>query len=109
MRGTVTYPVPVEWLGFAIAGTGVVVFAVVAQLKGWIDLGSRRGRTASGANLVGPIDEVFAPSRQEAQAAWEAQTELPAPAPLPGDGDKDVYKGNVRIDVADLRKQHPAG
>src|SRR5690606_4219240 len=92
-----------EWVGFAVAGAAVIGFAIVAQSRGWIDLTSRRnGRTASGSVLVGPIDEVFAPSRQEAQAAWEAQQELPAPAPTPGDPDKDVYRGNVRIHLDDL-------
>ena len=54
------------------------------------------------AGLVGGVDEVFAPMKYEAQQELERQTELPAPAPVPGDGDKDVFKGNVKIDLDKL-------
>ena len=92
-----------EW---AIAGgvaVVLVVLAVIAQRKGWIDLtGSHaRGRGGGVAGLVGGVDEVFAPTRYEAQRELEREHQLPAPAPSPGDGDKDVYRGSVRIDLSE--------
>jgi hypothetical protein len=68
----------------AVVGTTAVT---VAHKLGWIDLtGSRTGRNArSGAGLFGAIDEVFQPTRHEAQQELDRQSSLPAPAPVPGD------------------------
>ena len=50
---------------------------------------------------LGPIDEIFTPSRYEAQLELDRQTVLPAPAPVPGDpGDEEqIYAGKVTIDL----------
>ena len=90
-----------EWLVGAGVAAVVVVLAVIAQRKGWIDLTGKHagGRSGGVAGLVGGGDEVFAPTRYDAQQELEREAELPAPAPAPGDGDKDVYRGEVRIDL----------
>ena len=44
-------------------------------------------------------DEVFSPTRYEAQVEMDRQTILPAPAPLPGDNDKGSYRGTIRIKI----------
>lgn len=49
---------------------------------------------------MGIGDEVFHPTRHEAQLELDRQTMLPAPAPLAGDGDKGVYDGIVHIDLS---------
>ena len=89
----------------------------VAQHFGWIDL-SNKSRTSgsSGGGIAGIGDEVFNPTRHEAQIELDRQTILPAPAPLPGDGDLGMgdirgvaarddldnknYDGRVRIDLS---------
>lgn len=81
----------------------IIVMAVIANHKGWIDLsdkhrGSRNGGSGSG---LGILDEVFYPTRHEAQVEMDRQTVLPAPAPVPGDGDKGVYRGRVQISLDD--------
>lgn len=91
-----------DWLIFSCVVLGIVALGFVAQHFGWIDL-SNKSRTSgkSGGGIMGIGDEVFSPSRYESQLELDRQTMLPAPAPLPGDGDKDIYKGNVKIDVTD--------
>jgi hypothetical protein len=90
----------VDWLIFAAVAVVLVALATVAQLKGWIDLSNKSARGGSGGSgLAGIGDEVFHPTRYETQLEQDRQTMLPAPAPLAGDDDKDIYKGNVRIDV----------
>ncbi|TAM70712.1 MAG: hypothetical protein EPN48_05005 [Microbacteriaceae bacterium] len=87
--------------GWIIAG--VILLAVVLVMLGgsalgWIDLSdkSRRGGRGSGVLSIG--DEVFAPTRYEAQVELDRQTVLPAPAPIAGDGDKGIFHdGPVRI------------
>ena len=93
-----------EWVIFGGVAVVVIALGVLAQRKGWIDVtGSHsRGRSGGVAGLMGGVDEVFAPTRHMAQQELERQTELPAPAPTPGDGDKDVFKGNVKIDLDKL-------
>ncbi|WP_426626065.1 hypothetical protein ACPPVW_08545 [Leifsonia sp. McL0607] len=85
----------------------VVVCALVATIVtgvklGWIDLSNKANRgsgTMSGA-IGGSFDEIFAPTRHEAQQERDRQSFLPAPAPLPGDGDKGLWEaGKVTIDV----------
>ena len=94
-----------DWLIFAIVAAALVPLGFLAQRKGWIDLSGRSAeRRGGGTSALTIGDEVFHPTRHEAQLELDRQTSLPAPAPLPGDGDKDVYRGNVRIDLADLRR-----
>lgn len=92
---------PVDWLIFAAIAIALIGLAVLAQFKGWIDLSNKsaRGGGSGGSGLAGIGDEVFHPTRYETQLEMDRQTMLPAPAPVAGDGDKDIYKGNVRIDV----------
>ncbi|MCU1416369.1 MAG: hypothetical protein JWP32_543 [Schumannella sp.] len=90
-----------EWaIGIGIAVV-LIGLGVLAQRKGWIDVTGKHasGRGGGVAGLVGGVDEVFAPMKYEASKELERQTELPAPAPVPGDGDKDIFKGNVKIDL----------
>ncbi|GAA1447982.1 hypothetical protein [Leifsonia poae] len=94
---------------------GIVVAVVLLWLAtrlGWIDLSNKSQRGSGGwGGLAGPIDEVFAPSRHEAQQEQDRQTLLPAPAPLPGDGAKDVWDGGkITLDLgADGRGQRVEG
>ncbi len=84
----------------AIVAIVLIAFVVIGQKKGWIDLStSGAKRRGGGGGPLGAIDEVFQPTRYETQLEVDRQSVLPAPAPVPGDGDKDVYKGNVKINV----------
>ncbi|MDP3208812.1 MAG: hypothetical protein Q8M65_06655 [Rhodoglobus sp.] len=89
-----------DWLIFAGIAIVLIALGIIAQRLGWIDL-SNKSRTSGkgGGGVMGIGDEVFSPTRYETQLELDRQTMLPAPAPLPGDGDKDIYRGNVRIDV----------
>lgn len=78
----------------------------VAQHFGWIDL-SNKSRASGGGGIAGIGDEVFHPTRHEAQIEMDRQSVLPAPAPLPGDGDKGIYEGQVKIDLT-RRGKHAA-
>ena len=78
----------------------------VAQHFGWIDL-SNKSRASGGGGIAGIGDEVFHPTRHEAQIEMDRQSVLPAPAPLPGDGDKGIYEGQVKIDLT-RRDRHAA-
>ncbi len=93
-----------DWLIFAGIAVVLIALVVVAQRVGWIDL-SNKSRTSgkTGGGIMGIGDEVFSPTRFESQIELDRQTILPAPAPLPGDGDKDIYRGNVSIDVTRKR------
>jgi hypothetical protein len=89
-----------EWLVPAIVAAVVIVFAIVGQKRGWIDLSNAGAKRRGGGGApLGAIDEIFQPTRYEAQLQQDRETVLPAPSPVPGDGDKDVYKGNVKIRV----------
>ena len=92
-----------DWLIFAAIAVALIGLAVLAQLRGWIDLSTKGTRSSGGAGggLAGIGDEVFNPTRYETQLEQDRQTMLPAPAPVAGDGDKDVYQGNVRIDLSE--------
>jgi hypothetical protein len=92
----------VDWLIFGGIVVALIGLGILAQFKGWIDLGNkttRGGGGGGGGGLATIGDEVFHPTRYETQLELDRQTMLPAPAPVAGDGDKDVYKGNVRIDL----------
>ncbi|MGO4594688.1 hypothetical protein AB4Z18_12795 [Leifsonia sp. 2TAF2] len=79
-----------------------VALIVVAVKLGWIDLSNKAQRgsgTMSGA-IGGSFDEVFAPTRHEAQQELDRQSFLPAPAPLPGDaGDTGWEGGKIVLDL----------
>jgi hypothetical protein len=80
----------------------VVALVVVAVKLGWIDLSNKTKTTGgSSSSIVGIGDEVFAPTRHEAQVELDRQTILPAPAPVAGDGDNGIWDGKIRIDVSD--------
>lgn len=90
------------WVVIVIMVAGGILFWV-AQHVGWIDL-SNKSRSSSGGGIAGIGDEVFHPTRHEAQVELDRQTILPAPAPLPGDGDFGIgdiksYDGQVQIDL----------
>jgi len=85
-----------------VVGVGVLFW--VAQHFGWIDLSNKSRTSGGGSGIAGIGDEVFHPTRHEAQAEMDRQTILPAPAPLPGDGDLGIgdlksYDGQVKIDL----------
>ena len=87
-----------EWLIPVVVVAVIAVLAVIGQRKGWIDLSSSGAKKRGGGIMpLGAVDEIFTPTRYEAQLQQDRETTLPAPAPAPGDGDKDVYKGNVKI------------
>ena len=97
-----------------IVGVGALFWA--AQHFGWIDLSNKSRTSGGGGGIAGIGDEVFNPTRHEAQIELDRQTILPAPAPLPGDGDLGLgdirgvaarddldnknYDGQVRIDLS---------
>ena len=94
-----------------VVSLGVLFY--IAQHFGWIDL-SNKSRTSGSSGISGIGDEVFHPTRHEAQVELDRQTILPAPAPLPGDDDFGIadiggrdarrdtksYDGQVRIDLS---------
>ena len=86
------------WLALGIAAVAIVVI-VIAQRVGWIDLSNKNQNSGPSGGVMGIGDEVFNPTRHEAQIELDRQTVLPAPAPLPGDGDKGIYRGRVEIDL----------
>jgi hypothetical protein len=86
------------WIVLAVV-VGVGVLTWVAQHFGWIDLSNKSKTSGSKGGALGIGDEVFHPTRHEAQIELDRQTVLPAPAPVAGDGDKGVYDGRVRIDL----------
>lgn len=89
------------WWGWVVLGVVFVGVVALAQWRGWIDLrGTHQGR-GSGNGFFGFADEVFHPTKHEAQQALAAEAELPAPAPAPGDGPLDLDAGRVRIELPD--------
>ena len=91
----------VNW--WAVVVVGVIVAAIVTGVRlGWIDLSNKanRGSGSMSGAIGGSIDEIFAPTRHEAQQEMDRQSLLPAPAPLPGDrGDDGWQGGKITIDL----------
>jgi len=86
------------WLVLGIVVVAVIA-VVVAQYNGWIDLSNKDQNSGPRGGAMGAGDEVFNPTRHEAQVELDRQTVLPAPAPVAGDGHKGVYGGKVEIDL----------
>ena len=104
------------WVVIVIVA-GIAALFWVALHFGWIDLSNKSRSSGGGGGLAGIGDEVFHPTRHEAQLEMDRQTILPAPAPLPGDGDFGIgdlksYDGQVKIDLTppehDRRGKHAA-
>ena len=109
-----TYAGPVQpWVVILII-LGIAALFWVAQHFGWIDLSNKSRTSGGGGGIAGIGDEVFNPTRHEAQVELDRQTILPAPAPLPGDDDFGIadiknssgsgveqknYDGQVTIDL----------
>ena len=90
-----------------ILGSGVAFY--LAQRFGLIDLSNKSKTTGgSGGGIAGIGDEVFNPTRHEAQVEMDRQSILPAPAPVPGDGDFGIYDGQVKIDLTQRGRHHKA-
>ena len=91
-----------DWVWWVAIPAAIVVVCVIGQLTGLMDF-SMKGKDGlrSAGNIMGPIDGLFAPNRQEALQEQERQTELPAPAPTPGDPIVDLERGIARIHVRD--------
>lgn len=85
------------WIAGGIAL--LVVLVALANRLGWIDLSSKNRSSGTHGGVMGIGDEVFHPTRHEAQIELDRQTVLPAPAPVAGDDDKGVYGGAVHIDL----------
>ena len=77
---------------------GVATLSIVAHKLGLIDLRGGK-RSSGGGGAMGIGDEVFNPTRHEAQVELDRQTILPAPAPVAGEDDKGIYNGTVRIEL----------
>lgn len=95
-----------EWFYLALIAA-IIVICVAGQIFGFMNFrsGGKDWRRSAG-NIMGPVDGLFAPNRQEALQEQERQTELPAPAPAPGDPLLDLENGIARID---LTERKPAG
>ena len=89
----------VDWLIFAGVVVVLIALGILAQRMGWIDLSNKRKTSGTHGGVMGIGDEVFHPTRHEAQIELDRQTMLPAPAPLPGDGDLGIEDGKIRIDL----------
>lgn len=92
------------WIWWVAIPAAIVVICVIGQLTGLMDF-SMKGKDGmrSAGNIMGPIDGLFAPSRQEALQEQERQTELPAPAPTPGDPLLDLERGIATIDLSERK------
>ncbi|SDQ29779.1 hypothetical protein SAMN02800687_1281 [Curtobacterium sp. UNCCL20] len=93
----------VNWLILlgAVAAAAVVMW--IADRVGWIDLSNKATRSGGSGGVISMMDEVFAPTRHETQAAYERQSRLPREAPTPADDDHDLLSGTVLIKVPAVR------
>lgn len=92
------------WVWWVAVPAVIVVACAVGQAVGVMDFGQGgKDWRRSAGNIMGPVDGLFAPNRQEALQEQERQTELPAPAPAPGDPLLDLEKGVARIHVGGSR------
>lgn len=89
-----------------IVGAGVAFY--LAQHFELIDLTnkSKSSGRSGGGGIAGIGDEVFNPTRHEAQVEMDRQSILPAPAPIPGDGDFGIYDGTLKIDLTQRGKHY---
>lgn len=95
---------PVSWVVVLVVAVVIVGVCIAGQLFGFMDF-TMRGRDwkRSSGNIMGPIDGLFAPNRQEALHEQERQAELPAPAPAPGDPLLDLDRGIAHIDLSERK------
>jgi hypothetical protein len=92
------------WIGLGIAALAVVL-GYVANRLGIIDLSNKNRSSGNVGGALGSLDEVFHPTRHEAQVELDRQTMLPAPAPVPGDrAGRSIFEGKVTIDLSDVRR-----
>ena len=91
------------WVGVVVA---LVIIGFIGQRLGIMNFTTGKNWRRTSGNLLGPIDGLFAPNRQEALQEQERQTELPAPAPAPGDPLLDLENGIAKIDLSERK---PAG
>lgn len=89
-----------------VVGVGVAFY--LAQHFGLIDLTNKSAPSGrgGGGGMAGIGDEVFHPTRHEAQVEMDRQSILPAPAPLAGDDDFGIYDGKLKIDLTQRGKHH---
>lgn len=93
-----------DWLIYAGIAVVVLIIGFVGQRVGWVDMTNKARSSGTASGAFGALDEVFSPTRHEAQIELDRQTMLPAPAPLPGDGParsarQSIYEGQVKIDL----------
>lgn len=93
----------VNWLILLGAMAAAAVVMWIADRAGWIDLSNKTTRSGGSGGVVSMMDEVFAPTRHETQAAYERQARLPREAPTPADHDHDLLSGTVLIRVPVVR------
>ncbi len=95
-----------DMLWFYLILVGVIIAICIAgQIFGFMNFRQGKDWRRSAGNIMGPVDAIFAPNRQEAMQELERQTEAPAPAPSPGDPLLDLENGIAHIDVS----RKPAG
>lgn len=85
------------WVGVVVA---LVIIGFIGQRLGIMNFKADKDWRRTSGNLLGPIDGLFAPNRQEALQEQERQTELPAP----GDPLVDLDKGIAKIDLSGKRE-----
>jgi hypothetical protein len=90
------------WLYVILIGVMIAV-CVAGHIFGFMNFRTDKNWRRSAGNIMGPVDAIFAPNRQEAMQEMERQSEAPAPAPSPGDPLLDLEKGIARIDVSEKR------
>lgn len=67
-----------EWYWWLAIAVGIISLLALAVRKGWVDLSdktNRRGGSLGGGLLL--MDEVFAPTRHEAQSEIDQKSRLP--------------------------------